>query len=116
MFAVTVGANGRFLDAFRPRLPVNALPPLLENLPVALTASFGNVRAGYFCVGVVGWSYAVNPVTIGANRRRFALRRFRPFLHALPKQLTVNAPFVVKQRFALRDLVPFNQLCVAVAL
>lgn len=64
---------------------------------------------------VVGRSYPVNSVTIGANGRRFAFRRFRPLSYTLAKQLTVNASFIVKQRFAFRNLMPFNQLSVAVA-
>lgn len=48
MLAVTVSANRRFLNPFCESLTVNALLPFLENLLVALTASFRQVGAGYF--------------------------------------------------------------------
>jgi hypothetical protein len=48
MLAVAIGANGRFLDAFRPRLSVNAPAPFLVNLLVTLTASFRKLGSGNF--------------------------------------------------------------------
>jgi len=57
----------------------------------------------------------VNSVTVGANGWWFVGSGFASFNHALAKQLTVNAPFVVKQRLAFRDLMPLYQLSIAMA-
>jgi hypothetical protein len=54
-------------------------------------------------------------VTVGANGWWLVRSRLATFEHALAKQLTVNAPFVVKQRLAFRDLVPLYQLGITVA-
>ena len=48
MLAVTVGANGRFLDTFSPRLSVNASAPFFVNLLVALTTSLRELGSGNF--------------------------------------------------------------------
>ena len=51
----------------------------------------------------------MNSVTVGANGWRLVGSRLFALDHALSQQLTVNAPFVVKQRLAFGDLVPFYQ-------
>jgi len=113
VLAVIIGANRGFLDTACPRLPVDALSPSPKNPLVALTASFGDFWVSDFSVGVGGGADTMNATTIGADSRRFARRRFPPD-HSFAQQLSMNAPLVVKQRFALRDLMPFHQPRIAV--
>ena len=48
MFAVTVSANGRLFNTFRPRLSVNAPTPFFVNSFVTLTASLRELGSGDF--------------------------------------------------------------------
>ena len=57
----------------------------------------------------------MNSVTVGANGWWFVGSRLAAFDHALAKQLTMDASFVVKQGLAFRDLMPLYQLSIAMA-